>query len=227
MRSKGRKIKKKVFKRVRAGHKKATKRIAKRVSKAKRTEHKVATIATQKERVVVDPGAIIEGLLEDSIISNYLIKNVSRRAPEIMRMLEKPQDDEKIAEALGMKINAVRRVLNILQGYGITDYKISKNENGWLQFEWSINSREVSKFLDYVEETINKNSVIRADCNDYFICNNCYADNKLVFTFDAAFEEKFKCNCGKEMIRIDKEAAQKLIEESGRGRIESKELSLF
>jgi len=227
MRLKGKRSNKKSSKHAKVRHKRSVKKTIKRINKTKLTKQKLAMAAKQKEQAVINSGAIVDDLLEDSVISNYLIKNVSKRAPEIMRMLEKPQDDEKIAEALGMKINAVRRVLNILQGYGITDYKISKNENGWLQFEWSINSREVSKFLEYVEETINKNSVIRADCNDYFICSNCYGDNKLVFSFDAAFEEKFKCGCGKDMVRIDKEEAQKLIEESGRGRIESKELSLF
>jgi transcription initiation factor IIE alpha subunit len=227
MRSKERKVKRKMVKSAKARRKKLVKKAVKRANSHKHAVHKPKVVIKLEEKPQVNQKGIVDGLLGDSIITNYLIKNVSKRTPEIMRMLEKPQDDEKIAEALGMKINAVRRVLNILQGYGITDYKISKNENGWLQFEWSINTREVSKFLDYVEETINKNSVIRTDCNDYFICNDCYADNKLVFTFDAAFEEKFKCGCGKGMVRIDKTEAQKLVEESSRSRIESKELSLF
>lgn len=49
-------------------------------------------------------------------------------------------------------------------------------------------------------------------CNDYFICNKCYKDTKLVFAFDAAYEAGFRCTvCGSKFQMIDKANAEKLV----------------
>jgi len=53
---------------------------------------------------------------------------------------------------------------------------------------------------------------VNAECNVYFVCNNCYDATKLLFTFDAAFEEGFKCNnCGKNLAAMSRDEASKLI----------------
>ena len=154
----------------------------------------------------------IEALVEDTRISDYLNKNVSRHASEVIDLLTTPRTDEEIAAALDLKINAVRRILNIMQGYGITNYNVSKNNEGWLSFAWYINTNKVPQFFDYVKNTASEKATLKDDCNDYFICKSCYDDNKFIFTFDAAYESSFKCNiCSKQLSRIDRGKASELL----------------
>ena len=144
-------------------------------------------------------------------IVDYLKKNVSRVAPEVIGMLSTPRTDEYIAAQLDLKINAIRRILNILQGYGITNYYVAKNTNGWLSFAWFINVEKLDPFLQYVNGIGMNKSIINADCNDYFMCKKCYPVDKMMFTFDSAFETGFKCSCGNELHRISKAEAEELI----------------
>jgi transcription factor E len=145
-------------------------------------------------------------------VTNYLKKNVSKRALDVVNKLAAPKTDESLAEELDMKINAVRRILNILQGYGVTNYYVAKNVNGWLSFAWYINVGKLNPFFDYVNSIENKRSIINNNCNDYFMCGNCYDKTRLIFTFDAAFEDNFKCNsCGKGLKMMDRSQAAELI----------------
>ena len=111
-----------------------------------------------------------------------------------------------------MKINAIRRILNIMQGYGITNYYISKNTKGWLSFAWYINTSKLSPFLEYVDGMEKEKSIINEKCNDYFMCETCYKTDKFLFTLRSAFENSFKCNnCGKNLDRMNKEEVEVLI----------------
>ncbi len=153
----------------------------------------------------------INMLLNNEQIIDYLKKNVSRVAPEVISMLSVPRTDEYIAVQLDLKINAIRRILNILQGYGITNYYVAKNTNGWLSFAWFINIDKVEPFLEYVNRMGNGNSIINDECNDYFVCRKCYDTDKLIFTFDSAYESGFRCSCGGTLERIGKAEAEKLM----------------
>ncbi|MCL4383672.1 MAG: hypothetical protein M1168_00950 [Candidatus Marsarchaeota archaeon] len=154
----------------------------------------------------------IDKLLNNANIVDYLIKNVSKRTPEVLTMLINPTSDEQIAFKLDMKINSIRRILNLLQGYGLTKYYVEKNINGWLSFAWYININKIDYFFEYVNQ--GSKNILKEECNDYFICNKCYKNNNLILTFSEAFEVSFKCsNCGKQYERIDKEHTQKLINE--------------
>jgi len=197
---------------------------SKKTKSAKAAVKKSATHADTKEVVktsrrnaapnMAQPDEIkkaIEALLGNEGVVTFLRKNVSKWAPDVLNMLSAPKTDEYLAEQLGMKINAVRRILNLMQGYGVTNYYVAKNTNGWLSFAWYINVSKVSPFLDYINSTMNKRSVITDECNDYFLCNSCYPKDKLIFTFDAAFEASFRCNCGDKFARVNKDAAEKLI----------------
>ena len=158
----------------------------------------------------------IDTLVGDDNISDYLNKNVSRHASEVINLLTIPRTDEDIAASLDLKINAVRRILNIMQGYGITNYTVSKNNEGWLSFAWYINTNKVPQFFDYVKSASTDKTVLKDDCNDYFVCNSCYDENKFIFTFDAAYESNFRCNvCNKQLSRIDREKANTLISGAG------------
>jgi transcription initiation factor IIE alpha subunit len=156
---------------------------------------------------------VLSELSSNEAAISYLNKNVSKRALQVVEQLSSPKTDEDLAAMLDMKINAVRRILNILQGHGVTNYYVSKNVNGWLSFAWYINVSKLKPFFNYVESIENKKPVIDSDCNDYFVCNACYDRTKLIFTFDAAFEGSFKCNeCGDGLLMINRDTASKLAE---------------
>ena len=195
------------------------------VKKANATSIKTAKKPTMKEKRedyareaavknTENVSRIISEIVMDSDISEYLKKNVSKKAIELIELLSTPRTDEYITDALEIKINAVRRILNILQGYGITNYNISKNVDGWLSFEWYINAGKAAQFLEFVKNEASMKNKIDDSCNDYFVCDKCYADNRLIFTFDAAYEAGFRCVCNKSLRRIDKTEAESLISKS-------------
>ncbi len=172
---------------------------------------KIDQAKPKKNPAIMPPDVVkseIDRLISNTSATEYLRKNVSKTSIEIISMLVTPKTDEFLAEQLGMKINAVRRVLNIMQGYGITNYYVSKNTKGWLSFAWYINTSKLTPFLDHVSELERDKVLIDTDCNDYFMCGNCYETDKLLYTFDAAFESSFKCSCGKSLARIDKSEAE-------------------
>ena len=161
----------------------------------------------------MDARKVIEEIVANEAAMEYLHKNVSKRAGEVITSLVIPKTDEKIAEELDIKINTVRRILNIMYGYGITNYNVIKNSKGWLSFLWSMNLKKVNEFYNYIGKTDNNSVLINENSNDYFICKDCYKNNKLVFDFDSAFEASFKCVlCGSKLQRLDKEEAKKLID---------------
>jgi len=155
---------------------------------------------------------VLDKLLSNERAIEYLKKNVSKMAVDVIGMLVTPKTDEFLAEQLGTKINAIRRILNIMQGYGITNYYISKNTKGWLSFAWYINTSKLQPFLEYVDGMEREKSIVNDGCNDYFVCESCYKSDKYVFTFDSAYESAFKCNnCGKNLNRMNKEEAETLV----------------
>ena len=115
----------------------------------------------------------IDALMHNEKGITYLKKNVSRSITDVISLLTVARTDDYIAEKLGIKINAVRRMLNIMQNYGITTYYISKNKNGWLSFAWYMNTSKLPSFLEYVRGVESERSMIEESCNDYFVCNNC------------------------------------------------------
>lgn len=187
----------------------STKSIAQQEPKERQTRRKeiIANIYAPEE-----VRAALQQLTVDEAVISYLKKNVSKRALDVLNALATPKTDEALAAELNIKINAVRRILNLMQGAGITNYYIAKNVNGWLSFAWYINISKIPPFFDYVNSVENVRPMVNNECNDYFVCNRCYDATKLLFTFDAAFEEGFKCNsCGKSLAAMNREQANELI----------------
>lgn len=158
----------------------------------------------------------IERLESSPDAVDYLNKNVGKASTDIISLLKKPRSDEEIAAMLDMKINAVRRILNIIQGYGITNYNVSKNKDGWLSFTWYIDDRKAYQFFDYIaERSKSTTSIVSDDCNDYFICSKCYKENRLILTFDAAYEAGFKCTCDNNLSQMDRSEIENIITNKG------------
>lgn len=206
---------------------KAPKKTAKITMKAqpKQQAKQIAAQAKQKEKEAAtrkrtnvsvpqpdEAKTALDALFNNENAVEYLKKNVSKMAVEVIGMLVTPKTDEFLAEQTGMKINAIRRILNIMQGYGITNYYISKNTKGWLSFAWYINTSKLPPFLEYINGMEREKSIVNEACNDYFVCENCYKSDRFVFTFDSAYENAFKCNnCGKSLNRMNREEAEILV----------------
>ncbi|MGC8567847.1 MAG: hypothetical protein ACP5RP_02105 [Candidatus Micrarchaeia archaeon] len=154
---------------------------------------------------------VIATIMENENAIRYLQKNMGKEATDVLKMLETPKTDDYISEKLNIKINTVRKILNRAEEYGLTSYFVSKNSGGWLSFSWYINSKKANEFFDYIKAANNVQEWYIKDTNDYFICEKCYEKNKFVMTFDAAYENKFKCNiCGSSLVHKTKEEIQNL-----------------
>jgi transcription initiation factor IIE alpha subunit len=194
--------------------KKALKAVSKMVKGKVAAPKAPAEPSKKANRSIMPPDVVkreIETLLANEKVNEYLKRNVSKTAIDILTMLSSPKTDEHLAEQLGLKINAIRRILNIMQGYGITNYYVSKNTKGWLSFAWYVNTTKLNQFLEVVNSAEQENAVINTGCNDYFLCNDCYKSDNLLYTFDAAYETSFKCNCGKNLARMDKSEAETML----------------
>ncbi|MGC8572302.1 MAG: hypothetical protein ACP5RI_01685 [Candidatus Micrarchaeia archaeon] len=155
----------------------------------------------------------ISMIKNNSAAVEYLKKNVSSMTLDILSTLSEPKIDDKIAEALNIKINVVRRVLNMLQNYGITNYYIAKNANGWLSFAWYVNVDKIPAFIESLTKQENKKVEIDDNCNDYFICPNCYKNTKIMYPFDIAYENTFKCSiCNGKLTQVSREEIEKMME---------------
>lgn len=187
----------------------AKKNIAKQL---KHQEHQKQKKKTTNIPAPKEAREAIDMILGNSVAVDYLKKNVSKSSIDVLDFLTIPRTDEYIAEQLDIKINSIRRILNIMQGYGITNYYIAKNTNGWLSFAWYMNTSKIQSFFNYINSIDNREVVIKEDCNDYFVCKKCYETNNLIFTFESAFETEFKCtSCKSKFSRISKEEAANLI----------------
>jgi transcription factor E len=158
----------------------------------------------------------VEVLLANTLFSEFISRNVGKKAINIIRMLNIPQTDEKLAADLNIKINEVRRILNVLDTYGVARYDTNKDSKGWLTFRWYLNTGKLTDLsLEIASKKDGTAFKLQDDCNDFFYCNACYDDQKVILPFDAAFENQFKCdNCGKGLKQLSKTEAQKLFSES-------------
>jgi transcription factor E len=163
-------------------------------------------------------------MLANGAFSEFISKNVGKKAINIIKMLNSPQTDEKLAADLGVKINEVRRILNVLDSYGVARYDTNKDSKGWLTFRWYLDTEKLAE-LHQSAQTMQPESAYKLpdNCNDFFFCVKCYSEQKVILPFDAAFESQFKCdNCGKQLKQLSKDQARTMFEESA---IEQKEIT--
>ncbi|MGC8495900.1 MAG: hypothetical protein ACP5MX_01685 [Candidatus Micrarchaeia archaeon] len=85
-------------------------------------------------------------MLANNAFVEYIHTNVGRYGVEVMKRLAVPKTDDALANELSVKVNEVRRVLNLLSGYGITKYDTEKDSKGWLTFNWYV---DVDKLLEF------------------------------------------------------------------------------
>ncbi|MDE1824426.1 MAG: hypothetical protein KGH69_02315 [Candidatus Micrarchaeota archaeon] len=179
---------------------------------------KVAQVPTRRRRAAKAEAPVLESfrnlglLVDDQSFSKYITANVGNEAMDIVKLLsESPQTDEKLAEMLGLKINDVRRMLNVMNGYSILRYDVNKDGRGWLIFKWRIDGEKLAEFVGGLGVVKDEAAfVLSENCNDYFVCKQCYPKEKEVLPFDTAFEADFKCACGKKLDVLDRQGVQAL-----------------
>ena len=153
----------------------------------------------------------VNALLENVVFSEFISKNIGKKAINVAKMLPDYPTDEKLAAALGIKINEVRRILNVLDSYGIARYDANKDSKGWLTFVWHIDADKLEELHNTVINDKHEDSSRKMpeNCNDFFYCVKCYDDQKIILPFDAAFEAGFKCEgCSKALKQMSKEEVQ-------------------
>ncbi len=157
-------------------------------------------------------------LLENKAFNTHITDKVGPIAPQILRELVKnPRTDEEIATQLNVKVNDIRRSLNLMNGYSIVKYDVNKDNKGWLIFKWKLNNEKLEDYINKVEqENIRvEEPNLPGNCNDFFICKKCYSTQKVVLPFDSAFESGFNCgSCGKPYVALNKEETIALFNEA-------------
>ncbi len=197
--------------------KKSAAAIAKSVQIAK--QEKRSGTATRKAKEIEyrtpDPEivALVETALGDGIFIDYISKNVGSHANGLLkRLLEGPQKDEALAEKAEIKLNEVRRALNLLNKYGMVRYDVKRDSSGWLTFEWHVDYVAFSDFYKSLnKKTETKTSQLPEGCNDFFVCVVCSERQGFVYPFDIAYDKSFKCNCGKSLEAITRKDAEEFV----------------
>ena len=157
---------------------------------------------------------VVEDVFADPHFSEHLVATMGDRSVDVVKALyKKPQTDEKLTEKLEMKINEVRRVLNMMNGHGITKYDVTKDSSGWLIFTWRVDAEKLFEYANARKQTDSvPASALPENCNDFFFCKKCYDNNTIVLPFDSAIEHSFKCvDCGSKLDMIDRQNAELFI----------------
>ncbi len=151
--------------------------------------------------------------LGDSVFIEYVSRNIGSQSNVVLQALRGgPMKDEALAEALGIKLNEARRVLNLLNKHGVVRYNVRKDSSGWLTFEWHIDSESLGDFYRSLKtKTESQVWTLPADCNDFFICQPCSKKQSVVYPFDVAYEKSFKCHCGKNLESISRTEAENCV----------------
>ena len=185
-----------------------------REAKAKEMLRVAGVLAAEKSK---EKKAKIDEVVGKASFSEFIAQNVGMRAVDIIKLINVPQTDESVAAELGMKINEVRRILNVLNGYGVARYDTNKDSKGWLTFRWRIDGDRLMALSATVDAKKPETAYrLSEDCNDFFCCDKCYDEQKAILPFDAAFENKFRCDvCGGKLRRLNKDEVSSLFAEEG------------
>ena len=100
-------------------------------------------------------------------------------------------------------------MLNVLNTYGLVRYNIDKNNEGWLSFVWYLDFESVKGLNTKIKTNTNR-EVLPAGCNDFFVCQECSKSHKIVLPFEVAFDNKFRCGCGKKLAPISRIEAEQM-----------------
>ena len=131
--------------------------------------------------------------LANDAVRKELISCAGENAIDILKLLGKETEDEKIAGVLKLKVSDVRSVLNRLNEIGIAFYDRTKNEDtGWYYYNWSV---DMKKFNEWVNNTLrNQDARIKYAYlieDEHYYCPQCGIGTS--FAFNDAADLVFKC----------------------------------
>ena len=100
--------------------------------------------------------------------------------------------DEQIAEATGIKLNFVRKILYKFFDAGISNYtRVKDPETQWFTYYWKFDSRKAAKLIEQEYNKHNeeiKETLEYEENNMFFVCpNGCR------YSFDEASDFQFIC----------------------------------
>ncbi|AOL16142.1 transcription factor [Sulfolobus sp. A20] len=122
--------------------------------------------------------------------------------------------DEEIANTLNIKVNDVRKKLNLLEEQGFVSYRKTRDkDSGWYIYYWKPNIEQINEILLSRKRLILDKLRIRLEYernNTFFICPQ---DNAR-YSFEEAFENEFKCpKCGSQLSYYDSDKIKTFLEQ--------------
>lgn len=143
--------------------------------------------------------------------------------PETKRVLEILEQEAEVnekflAQALGTKINAVRKALYRLMNSGFVSYtkKRDKDKQWWYLYYWTLNPRRIKDvWVQHMKKELKRRETdLKAEERHEFECERGCKK----FNYDEALESEFKCPyCDSGMVEVDNadeiETLRKEIEE--------------
>jgi len=187
-----------------------------RARASKKAENKKAEEKLAAESVLEEIRKIGD-LLENRGFLQHIDRTAGEGCTDILRTLVKgPHTDEDISTRLNLKVNDVRRMLNVMNGHSIVRYDVNKDNKGWLIFKWRIDGEKLKDYIANMEvDKKDETPELQGDCNDFFMCKKCYVEQKVVVPFDSAFESGFACNsCGKPYTILNRDETVALFKET-------------
>ena len=124
---------------------------------------------------------------------------VEEQTQQVIKLLErqKATPEEKIATAMGLKVNATRRLLYDLMEKGVTKYekKKDKKKKWWYIYFWSLDTERISGFVKAfkLKELEKKRKLLEEEKKYEFECKTC----EKKFLHEDALESDYLCpQCG-------------------------------
>jgi len=147
-------------------------------------------------------------LLEDNLMFpeidrdsfNKIVKELEgEESVAILSCLKEEEEvtDEELARKIGIKLNAVRKILYKLYELRLASYRRIRDKNtGWFIYFWKLNKNGIYHLVKKRKELVLKKLEERLEYeknNMFYYCENDGA----ALTFEEAMEHSFKCpKCG-------------------------------
>lgn len=128
-------------------------------------------------------------------------------AVEVVKALEKKKEatDEELAEATGIRVNTVRKILYMLYDQKLADFKrLRDKETGWYYYYWRLEINRLPEVLraKKMEELKTLKRMLEEETGEIYY--TCGTPGHPKLTFDEAIEYEFQCPiCGAMLTEYD------------------------
>jgi transcription initiation factor TFIIE subunit alpha len=149
-------------------------------------------------------------------------------ATELYNIKSDEITDDQLADICGIKLNIVRKILYVLYGNKLAEFrKVRDKKSGWFIYYWHESFENLKELIilkqKQVLDKLNAKLSYEED-NVFYICENFAngaSDNpdntqvcNNIVTFENAMEENFKCkNCGGNLSHYDNDRIKEFLRE--------------